>query len=47
MRSTQIELLQSMPIFGAIRQDALQFLLDQARALGGDNPLLTEARGKL
>jgi CRP-like cAMP-binding protein len=31
MRSTQIELLQSMPIFGAIRQDALQFLLEQAR----------------
>lgn len=31
MRLTQIELLQSMPIFGAIRQDALQFLLEQAR----------------
>jgi CRP-like cAMP-binding protein len=31
MRSTQLELLQSMPIFGAIRSDALQFLLEQAR----------------
>lgn len=33
MRLTQIELLQSMPIFGAIRQDALQFLLEQARQI--------------
>lgn len=31
MQLTQIELLQSMPIFGAIREDALQFLLEQAR----------------
>jgi len=39
MRPTQIELLQSMPIFGAIREDALQFLLEQAReivVLAGD-----------
>jgi CRP-like cAMP-binding protein len=33
MRPTQIELLQSMPIFGAIREDALQFLLEQAREI--------------
>jgi len=31
MRSMRVELLQSMPIFGAIRDDALQFLLEQAR----------------
>jgi CRP/FNR family transcriptional regulator, cyclic AMP receptor protein len=30
MQTTQLELLQSMPIFGAIRSDALQFLLEQA-----------------
>ena len=30
MKPTQLELLQSMPIFGAIRSDALQFLLEQA-----------------
>jgi CRP-like cAMP-binding protein len=33
MRPTQIELPQSMPIFGAIREDALQFLLEQAREI--------------
>jgi CRP-like cAMP-binding protein len=31
MQAPQLELLQSMPIFGAIREDALQFLLEQAR----------------
>jgi CRP/FNR family transcriptional regulator, cyclic AMP receptor protein len=31
MQPPRIELLQSMPIFGAIREDALQFLLEQAR----------------
>jgi len=31
MRPTHFELLQSMPIFGAIHEDALQFLLEQAR----------------
>ena len=30
MQPTQLELLQSMPIFGAIRSDALRFLLEQA-----------------
>ena len=30
---TRIELLQRMPVFGAIRGDALQFLLEQARAV--------------
>jgi CRP/FNR family cyclic AMP-dependent transcriptional regulator len=33
MQSTPIELLQRMPIFGAIREDALQFLLEQAREI--------------
>lgn len=33
MAATRIELLQGMPIFGAIREDALQFLLDQARSV--------------
>lgn len=33
MQATRIELLQAMPIFGAIREDALQFLLDQARSV--------------
>jgi len=28
---TRIELLQRMPVFGALRQDTLQFLLEQAR----------------
>jgi CRP/FNR family transcriptional regulator, cyclic AMP receptor protein len=32
MQSTPIELLQHMPIFGALRQDTLQFLLEQARS---------------
>lgn len=32
MAATRIELLQSMPIFGAVRTDALTFLLAQARA---------------
>ena len=31
MRTHQIELLQRMPIFGAIRRDALELLLDDAR----------------
>ena len=31
MLPPQLELLQSMPIFGAIREDALRFLLEQAR----------------
>jgi CRP-like cAMP-binding protein len=31
MPSTRIELLQSMPIFGAISDDALRFLLEQTR----------------
>ncbi len=31
MAATRIELLQRMPIFGALRADTLQFLLDQAR----------------
>jgi CRP-like cAMP-binding protein len=31
MQTTQLERLQNMPIFGAIREDALQFLLEQAR----------------
>ena len=28
----RIELLQRMPIFGALREDTLQVLLEQARA---------------
>ena len=32
MQSTRIELLQRMPVFGAIRDDALLFMLNQARA---------------
>jgi len=31
MSATRIELLQAMPIFGAIREDTLQFLLAQTR----------------
>ena len=31
MRARRIELLHGMPIFGAIRDDALHFLLEQAR----------------
>jgi CRP-like cAMP-binding protein len=31
MAATRIELLQRMPIFGALREDTLQFLLEQAR----------------
>jgi CRP-like cAMP-binding protein len=31
MQATQLELLQRMPIFGAMREDALQFLLEQTR----------------
>ena len=31
MPFTRIELLQAMPIFGAIRDDALMFLLEQTR----------------
>jgi CRP-like cAMP-binding protein len=30
MHAARIELLQRMPVFGAIRDDALQFLLEQA-----------------
>ncbi|HUL63292.1 MAG TPA: Crp/Fnr family transcriptional regulator [Burkholderiaceae bacterium] len=32
MQTKRIELLQRMPIFGALRQDTLEFLLEQARA---------------
>lgn len=31
MQATRIELLQAMPIFGAIRDDVLVFLLEQAK----------------
>lgn len=31
MQASRIALLQRMPIFGAIREDALQFLLEQTR----------------
>lgn len=40
MGATPIELLQRMPIFGALRADTLQFLLQQARSVSvaaGDN----------
>jgi len=33
MSASRIELLQGMPIFGAIKDDALQFLLDQTRTV--------------
>ncbi|WP_280155327.1 cyclic nucleotide-binding domain-containing protein [Piscinibacter sp. XHJ-5] len=33
MQTTRVELLQGMPIFGAIREDILRFLLDQARSV--------------
>ena len=33
MRATRIELMQGMPIFGAIREDVLNFLLEQARTV--------------
>ncbi|MEP7300839.1 MAG: cyclic nucleotide-binding domain-containing protein [Caldimonas sp.] len=33
MLPSRIELLQGMPVFGAIREDALRFLLEQARAV--------------
>ena len=33
MLPTRIELLQSMPVFGATREDTLQFLLSQARTV--------------
>ena len=33
MSATRIELLQGMPIFGAIHDDALQFLLEQTRTV--------------
>jgi CRP/FNR family transcriptional regulator, cyclic AMP receptor protein len=32
METKRIELLQRMPIFGALRQDTLQFVLEQARS---------------
>lgn len=32
MSTERIQLLQRMPIFGALRQDTLQFLLEQARS---------------
>jgi len=32
METKRIELLQRMPIFGALRQDTLEFVLDQARS---------------
>lgn len=34
MQPTRIELLQGMPIFGAIREDRLRFLLERARSVG-------------
>ncbi|HEY0856446.1 MAG TPA: cyclic nucleotide-binding domain-containing protein [Albitalea sp.] len=33
MHSARIEVLQQMPIFGAIREDVLQFLLDQTSSV--------------
>jgi CRP-like cAMP-binding protein len=33
MATTRIELLQAMPIFGAVRADALAFLLERARTV--------------
>jgi CRP-like cAMP-binding protein len=33
MQGAQVELLQGMPIFGAIREDTLLFLLEQARSI--------------
>jgi CRP-like cAMP-binding protein len=33
MSASRIELLQGMPIFGAIKDDALQFLLEQTRTV--------------
>jgi CRP-like cAMP-binding protein len=33
MTASRIELLQRMPIFGALRADTLQFLLEQARSV--------------
>lgn len=33
MQPTHIEMLQRMPVFGAIRDDALQLLLDRARSV--------------
>jgi CRP-like cAMP-binding protein len=33
MTSTRVELLQQMPIFGAVRPEALQLLLEAARAV--------------
>ena len=33
MPATRIELLQGMPIFGAIREDALLYLLEQTRSV--------------
>ena len=32
--AAQIKLLQRMPIFGAIRDDALEFIVDQTRSVG-------------
>lgn len=34
MQASRIEMLQRMPIFGAIRADALEFLLEQTRSVG-------------
>jgi CRP/FNR family transcriptional regulator, cyclic AMP receptor protein len=33
MQATRVELLQCMPIFGALREDVLRFLLEQARSV--------------
>jgi len=33
MQATRIELMQGMPIFGAVRDDVLQFLLEQAQVV--------------
>ena len=44
MQATRIELLQRMPIFGAIRDDALQYLVEQSRSVsvGGDEYFFRE-----
>src|SRR5438309_1491543 len=36
MKTPRIELLQRMPVFGAIREETLHFLLDQARQVRVD-----------
>ena len=36
MTATSLELLQAMPIFGAIREDTLKFLLERAEEVSVD-----------